>query len=382
VATCVLFIEQLDDERILSTRVESHGVATDPLEIRSSADIKKLQRDAKTIVVLPSEHCSLQELPLACLGERKARSAIPYALEEHLAQNVSTLHFAFDHRHYKDNTYLVAVIDKDYLNSVVIKLKSMDINFDVITIDWFALNDGECCVTKNSLLVHDKSFKGALSSKLADLYLNSNKDTELFTFRDSATFATDNKINRIDKTSKEWVALRLLQSNPVNLCQGDFLQGNNQQKSTGFWYAASAALTAVWLVGVLLYGIINTVVLNKKIANLDNQIEVIYRDFFPEAQQVISPRFRIEQLLKSNTGNKESVFWPLLAKMSGTYSPENITIKQLFFQNKILAITLLSKDFATLEALQKKLQLANIDVTQTRASSQDDQVLATLELKL
>ena len=94
--TCFLFARQFYDEACLSLRLDKNGEIDAPLSLRSFQEFKSLQRQSRTIIVLPTERSSLFEIELPWLGERKARAAIPYALEEQLAQNVATLHFAFD----------------------------------------------------------------------------------------------------------------------------------------------------------------------------------------------------------------------------------------------------------------------------------------------
>ncbi len=105
VATCFIFTEVLNEDQCLCLRLDPNGQIDAPLALRSTSEVKALQMNARTIVVLPTQSSSLHEVELPLLGERKARAALPYALEEELAQNVTTLHFSFDQKHYKQNRY-------------------------------------------------------------------------------------------------------------------------------------------------------------------------------------------------------------------------------------------------------------------------------------
>ncbi|AHE66506.1 hypothetical protein Loa_00947 [Legionella oakridgensis ATCC 33761 = DSM 21215] len=69
-------------------------------------------------------------------------------------------------------------------------------------------------------------------------------------------------------------------------------------------------------------------------------------------------------------------------KLAHAFSSGQFVIEQLRFQNQVLSVTLLSKDFAALEHLQRRLQQTKVKVSQTQASSHEQQVLATLELRL
>ncbi|MGL6028286.1 MAG: type II secretion system protein GspL, partial [Legionella sp.] len=146
-------------------------------------------------------------------------------------------------------------------------------------------------------------------------------------------------------------------------------------------YMLSASLTIIWLISIVLVNAINLHSLNKKNNALDQRIAVIYREFFPEAKQVISPRFRISQLLGDQTVNSQSRFWFLLTQLARVLKENNSTPEQIRYQNNLLAVTLISPDFASLERIEEQLKTRQLQVSQTQASTRDEQVFATLELK-
>lgn len=382
-ATCFLFTEQFNEEQCLCLRLNQDGQVDAPLASRPFSEIRSLQANAHTIVVLPTACSSLHTVELPWLGERKARAAIPFALEEQLAQSVQTLHFSFDRAHYQQGSYLVVATDKQFLMDLMTRLDALDINFDAMTLDWFALNDNEAFITKNSLLVNDNLFKGALSEELFSVYLNNgNKTSQIFLFKDSIPLLVNENDGIIDSASHEWIAKRLLQKDIMSLCQGE-LQHDTRQQTTKQWYFASAVVAGALLVSIAVFKILYLHSLTKRIDQIDQKIAVIYREFFPQAHQVISPKFRIEQLLKSGRASNElSSFWPLLDTFAKAYKSSQFTIEQFRFQGKILSVTLLSNDFAALETLQSYLQQEGIKVTQAQASSHEHKVLATLELSL
>jgi general secretion pathway protein L len=167
----------------------------------------------------------------------------------------------------------------------------------------------------------------------------------------------------------------------MNLCQGD-LQHDNRQQSNQFWYRICAVLSGVMLVSVLLFKLAYLHALTTKTTDIDKKIAVIYHQFFPEAKQVISPKFRIGQLLSVGAShNKASVLWVLLDKLAQSYK-DSSSIEQFHFQNQVLSVTLVSPNFAALEKLQQQLQQLNVKVTQAQAASHDGKVKAILELSL
>jgi general secretion pathway protein L len=383
VATCFIFTQHLNEEQCLCLLLDQQGQVEAPLALRPIHEARILQLDARTIMVVPAESSSLHEVELPLLGERKAREAIPYALEEQVAQNVTTLHFSFDNQHYQNNRYLVVVTDKQYLLDLFAKLDALELSFEIITLDWFALKENECCVTESGLLIRDNVFKGALNGDLAAIYLkNQEKQAQLFTFKDSNSLLSVTNATPIDALSCEWIAQRLLRSDLMNLCQGE-LQRDTRQHTVRYWYRGCAIMLGTLIGSILLINAFYLHSLKSKITDVDKKTAVIYRDFFPEAKQVISPRFRITQLLTSGLSNSDtSILWSLLDKLSHAYNGNLFTIEHFRFQNRVLSVTLVSNDFAALENLQQHLQKDKVNVAQSQASTRENKVIETLELSL
>lgn len=381
-ATCFLFSSHLTETSCLSIRLDDQGLIDAPLEQRSFEAIRILQMGCQTMVVLPCEQCTLHRVELPKLNLQKARAALPYALEEQVAQSVSTLHIAFDQQHYQNKQYLVAVIDKAYLHELMNRLKEFNLVFDVITLDWFALKIDEACVSETRLLVNDGAFQGALSADLATFYLtNRTSKSTILQFTDSAPALKSTAFMHTEGTSYAWLATRLFHANPLNLCQGE-LQHNTQQQTCTRWNYAVAVLAGLSLGLFLVINGILSHQLSTKIAVLDDQIRVIYHTFFPQSTQVISPKFRVEQLLKSKGAASDKTLWTLLDALSAAIQNQAFTVEQFHYQNQTLSVTFTSQDFAALEALERRLQKANVKVNQAQAALHDQHVLATLELRL
>jgi general secretion pathway protein L len=97
---------------------------------------------------------------------------------------------------------------------------------------------------------------------------------------------------------------------------------------------------------------------------------------------VISPKFRIEQLLKTDATAQQGAFWYLLEQLvQAVPHTKQVVIEQLRFQNQSIVVNLTSDTFATLESFENDLKKSSLQVTQTQASSNDKRVTATLELR-
>jgi general secretion pathway protein L len=198
-------------------------------------------------------------------------------------------------------------------------------------------------------------------------------------FENSHFPINDPSIKKKNEHSLEWIARKLLNTKPLNLCQGDMQQGN-----TSAWirkgYILSAVSAGIWLFSIILTQSMVLHSLNKQTRIIDSQIATIYHQFFPEAKQVISPKFRISQLLSKNSNGDQSHFWLLIAQFEKIIDDSVVHTQQLRYQNKTLFVTVVSPDFANLEQLENNLKKASLKVSQTEASTQEQQVIATLEL--
>lgn len=384
---CFLFINSLQENSYLSLGLDSQGHIKEELTLRNADSIKTLQYNADTIVVLSTSLSSLHTVDLPCLVEKKAQAAIPFALEEKLAQNITSQHFAFDKNHYQDGKYLVSVIDKSFLRELIAKLNKEGIIFHTITLDWFALSPNEMAVCDDYLLINTETFQGALSQDLVSLYFSSSQYSSSnlscyhFSNKNSDLLQqTSLKIIKINEHYYHWIASRLQAINPLNLCQGEFEQGDLQQ-AVKRWYIAAFTMGFLCILAFILHHGTKIHSFHKEMHNLDTEIAHIYHEFFPQATQVISPKFRITQLLKTNQLSQQNNFWILLNALAKILNSDD-KIRQINYQNNMIMLTLALENFQRLENIQEALQKINIKVKQTQALMENHQIIGTLELSL
>jgi general secretion pathway protein L len=383
-ATCLLFITHLDADGCLCILLNKAGEVDAPLQKRAASEIQALQIQARTILVVPTSMAGIHQLELPWLGNNKAREAIPYALEEQVAQPVSELHFAFDKAHYEKGRYLIVVIDKQLLTNWMGLLDELGIDFDHVTVDWFALHPGEILVSEHRVLIFQKQFKGALSPHLAQLYLNQTTEPcHGFLFDDSSPDVRSPQLTSMEGKFDAFIANRLHNAHSINICQGEFRHDTHRESSRR-WYFVSAALFGLWLLCILGMNALSVYRLNTEQRIVNEQIAEIYHAFFPKAALVVSPKFRIEQVLKNDTSEQQGNFWYLLGQLASSIDVESkhVTIDSLHYQNQMLNGNLLCSDFASLEAFEHRLENAKLKVNQTQASSQDNHVVAILELRV
>lgn len=394
--TCYIFVNEKNKDELLSIRLNLSGDIEQVLKMRTLEEIRELQFNCKTVIVMPTQWSTLLELELPWLAERKAREAIPFALEDHLAQSVNQLHFSIDRAHYKDNSYLVVVMAKLLLQEWMMYFQSMNIGYDAITIDWFALVENEGIILDDRVLINAGQYKGTLSFDVWASYTQDWCTTlQWQAFTDSVYVANITSFKENKQISYEWLAKRLHQHTIMNLCQGEF-QHDTSRTQVSRWYQWTGIVAGVWLFCFFAIHAGLWMMVSHKNKQLDQQIFNAYHVFFPDARQVISPKIRIMQLLKKGTQH-DAVLWSLMEKLSQAFAKnkhnttkvgdihhlEHVTlIQDLQFQNQVLTITLLCESFVALEKMEADLRQAQVRVHQVSAATDVQEVVAKLELSL
>ncbi len=384
-STCFLFFNNFEFAEFFSLKIINFNEAV-PLAKRTVSEIRELQHNSRTVIVLSASLFGIYEVPLPKINEQKLRRTLPYALEENLAQNVDEVHFAFDQKFYDGENYLTTLVDKNKFRDFIEKLKSFNISFDAITIDYFALDKEEVVFASDGgVLVNDINFKGSLPQELLPLYLNENI-ANILSFEDSIIpkeielFLKEKNRLVYDVCCYSWIARRLMERGYLNLCQGEFLI-KNKKHTIVRWYKISGAFTVLASISFIFFNLVNFNILGKEINKIDENIEIIYRDFFPKASSIISPKFRIEQLLKQNENNNEGFLFVLLNELGLALNNAEYAIEKIDFKDKELIVALVLSDFKALESIETKLKVKKITVNQKQALSSNEKVFATLELK-
>lgn len=369
-----------EENNYLSILFDHNFKVIEPIKKRSFNEIKTLQYNAKTQVVLPTTNSTLYKIELPKLTDNKTRTAIPFALEDKLAQDIESLHFAFDNQHYNNGSYLVIVVDLSWICEIINNLKNHGLSYDILTLDWFALKTEETWLLKNYVLVNSELFNGALTYDLASFYLKKMpQNQQVYRFADlKIPKDIDQEGLTITGNCYEFMAKRFQNIHPINIYQGKLKQSTKLQNNRSL--QSLLVIACSWLIIFCSFNFIKIHSLNQQNKELDNKIAVIYHEFFPNAQQVISPRFRISKLLQTNKHVADSKFWVLLEKLTNALKNLDLKVNEITFQKDTLTVNLVSKNFMNLEKLQNNLQKTAVKIKQARSTTRDFEVLGYLEL--
>lgn len=391
----------------------SEGELTGKITSAPLTELSEIAGD-RTAVVLLNSHClHINQLQLPTQNLQKMLKAVPYAIEEFIADDVDNFHFVVAKNRHNNLTSVVG-INKDTLTDIIRVFNDANIKIDKIIPDalCLAVNDGEqwACLNynddsylqtdiTNGLVISHDILPYIFSRKLHDENLNMPEKILLFSEQEN-TSAFD-QLKQQDIVDSEKIELvnivynthplvvfcgNYKQAMPLNLLQYKF---KPRRKTSGYWqhWRLAASLAATWLVLYLGLAGFQHAQLKEANATTKASIEKIYKTAFPQSRKIVNPRVQMEQKLNelrsaSGSGNNGLVF--LLTESFGTLShdKENITLQSLTFRNNRMDIGLESTNLRAVENLNKLLNTnKKIKSEITSSSSEKDKVKGNLRIE-
>ncbi|MDH5517089.1 MAG: type II secretion system protein GspL [Gammaproteobacteria bacterium] len=348
-------------------------------------------------------HFSYQTIPAKNI--QRALQAIPFALEDQLAEDIELMHFATSPASH--NIYPVAAIKHQTLQQITTSLSELEIEADCIYTDalclprtansWRFLHSGDSISIDqgNNTIIHsDPDMFELILKQLIQQTKAENipASFEVFTNKNlpDEIIRTDElpasiEINRHQFSS----AIALFAANLSGKHQVNLLQGKYQvQKTTHQWWkpwllAASLAVIVICL--QLLSGILELSKFSQENTLLNHEINSIYKRSFPASKKIINARVQMESKLKAlqkNMGKADSGFIDILADIAPVVSANNLTIKAINYRNRKFELQITTDKLSSAEKLMTDFnKLTSVKAELVSSSSESKQVTAKIQLE-
>jgi general secretion pathway protein L len=383
-------------------KLDEEGVPITRGAEASLEQISSFTQNANVIVLLPLEQMFLTSVNTRARKQKHLLKAIPFALEDELADDVDSLHFALGQR-YGENDFPVAVIDKHMLDAVLGQLSEVGIYPDLLTADVFGLPFREdtwtILIENDRALVRTAKYQGFTIDihNLQQMLTSSLRQAEI-TPSELNIYCCDDQqtgikklnlsisTNELDDCPPGLFADGLDENECINLLQAAYRNKDKKHHQVGTWKVA-AMLFGVWLTLSFLSVFIDHYRLSIQENNLDAKIVQIMKQTFPDMQNVSadSARTKMEARLKSfmdttNTNTKAG-FIELLA-MSGESMKKagKVDIDTMTYREGKLNMNVKSPDVQILDSVNQILKSKNYSTDIQSANTQGDIVEAKLEV--
>lgn len=361
----------------------------------------------RVVVLVPGTEVLLTHVQVPTKQRQRMLRAIPYALEEHLAADVDTLHFAVGARN--DQGVATAVVDRARMDEWLNMLKQVEIQPHSMLTDiqalpmaegeWVLLledvstllrtkdNDGSAVSTDTLAMMLPLALEQSgedRPNRLQVIDCCSEASSGLETIE---KFCVENEIEFQLKPGEGQlldILVRGVKETPaIDLLQGDYSRREQLGKVWRPWLL-SGALAGVWLLLLLSISLHSFFALKGEEKELTARIEKLYRDTFPDARKVVNARVQMEQRLDAlKGGSGEGGVVNLLAKVGPALSQtKKLELKAMRFKLGTLELDLELGDLQTLDQLKQTLSAGGgLNVKIDTASSRDGKVETRLKIE-
>lgn len=367
---------------------------------------------AVTTVLVPSESILLTQTRVPTRQRQRLLQAVPYALEEQLAADVETLHFALAPQINTDDYVAVAVVADAYIQHWQTLLQSLDGTVTRLVPDVFAVpypTEGwGIALMGERVLVRTGAYSGfaielsnfalCLALALTEAEVQPPRCFTVY-YQHETDIGVQAALTILHGTGmplQQQVQPRGLAAiwaqgldcvQPLNLLQGRYRPVSGYNLTWRPWRLSLALSLACGIAFACVQFIEYQQQLRYREA-LSQRIEAVYRETFPKAQRVVSPRVQMEQQLRQLQGGQagaaaQANVLQTLAKISTPLAQTaGLVLKRLEYRAQVLELNLELASLQALEQLKIQLQQVGMAVEIQSASSLNNRVETRLTIAL
>jgi general secretion pathway protein L len=364
-------------------------------------------RNHSPVILVPSTELLLTQVDIPSKQWQRIVQAIPYALEEQLAEDIETLHFAVGQRVSQTGEIALAIIANRQMEAYLQQLNTVGITptrlipdilvvpqpeagwgivfFDNVALVRIGLQAGFAIET-----IH---LKKALSLALVEhqahppqqLVIYNNSQQSILDELSELGIPIEEKNH--DSGALAWLIPGLLAKNTINLIQGKY---HPQNKIKHLWrpWRLTAALVLLWLTIQAIQQSIFYHNLRQQQQILNTQIVALYRKTVPQARKIVNPRVQMEQQLTAlqtqhgQYSKSDDNFLELLNSISiPLVRTPGFDLKRLDYQQGRLNLQIEVANLQALESLKLRLKNLEFAVEILTAVSRNNRVESRLRIE-
>jgi len=361
---------------------------------------------ARVVGLVPSTAVLLTYARVPSQNRQRMLNAIPFALEEDLATDIDSLHFAVG-RIEEDGAIPVAVVDRNLMEQWQQLFTNAGLAVDVLVPDVFALpndaNTWNLVVDANKALLRTGEQSGVafetenlgfILSLLLKQKSEEDKPESIEVWQDAERGdllplnSDEVEVKNHANTSGILGLISKIEfdpSNAINLLQGAFSKSEQIGKYLRPWRIAAVLLVA-WFVFALSNAILKSSALEAKSAALRAEAVHIYRATFPDEKKVIKPKGQMQQKLRKlkNGDNKSGLTFMDMLDQTGDVinKTSGLVLRSVRYKNSVMDIDLELPNLQLLDQLKQKLSASKeLSVEIQSAASRDNKVQGRLQIK-
>jgi general secretion pathway protein L len=398
--TLLLRADPVDREIWRWLRLDNEGNPPGEPGAGSLADAAGEAAGLKVVILAPALDCLLTQAQIPGHNRQKLLRAVPYALEEHVSDEVERLHFALGPVRV-DADWPVAIIARRYMEELLAEAAAAGLDVQQVSPEQLAIPRAEheisVLISNGLALVRSGDYSGyAVDSENLGIFLAASaEDTDTVpalqiylqqggVVPDIAGYAGE--VRTVSYTGDPLtVYARGLDERAINLLQGAYGRSGEWARILRPWRTTAALLLTGVLVSNVAMGV-DYFRLNRESEQLRAQIEATYREAFPETRRVVNPRAQMQQQLdrlqhRKGTGAE---FLALLSRSGNVLKGiQGIEVNAAGFRDGRLDLDLTATDLQLLDKLKQDLARAGglkVEI-QSATAGADKQVKGRLRIQ-
>lgn len=399
----IIYMPLVGEDAVQWAVSDDHGKLTSSVEYGTLAEVADTVDGRRVTLILPADDVLLAEAVVPGGSQARAQQAIPYALEELVADDVDSLHFALGSKGQKD-TYPVAVIGHSVMERVTEQCLEAGLRPAEVVPETLALPqlDGSgpdvrawtALLDQDQAVVRLEKFKGfATDPDMASMMLEGARaelpeevTPTLVIFRTSqaAELTVPDSVEVEMRDCDHRLALYasgLMNSPHINLLQGIYNPKKNFDKTWKPW-RWTAALAACLCLALFAGKWLDVNKLNKQEAYLDAEIAKAFKQALPDARMQ-RPRRQIESALNKIGETNNDGFTSRMSQIAASLATQpQTTLKTIGYRNGRFDLDLNTDAVPTLDALKSEIaKRGSLGMSVQSANREDNAVRGRVRIE-
>ncbi|HHJ16024.1 MAG TPA: type II secretion system protein GspL [Gammaproteobacteria bacterium] len=348
--------------------VDEQGQGKGPVQ-NGAPDAGVIAAVRRVVVLVPGAEVSLMAAQVPGRNRQRVLRAVPYALEEQLADDVEQLHFALGGAD-ADDRYPVVVVERNHMDGWAALLQAQGISASQWVPDILAVphesDSWSLLVDADNVLVRSGEYSG-FSVNMENLpmvftLMQAREETPAAArVYGKALFELEGiELEFVDeqRVALEYLARGLMQGPVIDLLQGDYSRREEWGRLLRPWKTSAALLLAGLVVAGASTGL-DYYRLSQQQEQLTAEIEALYRKTFPNARRIVNPRVQMEQqltALQRKSGGGSTDFLAMLAETANVIrAAKGISVQGASYRDGRLDLELMADNLQLLDKLKQEL---------------------------
>ena len=399
----IIYMPLVGEDKVQWAFSDEKGTLTTAVREGSLSDAAESVEGRRATLILPADDVLLAKSVVPGNSLARAQQAIPYALEDQVADDVDDLHFALGAKG-RDDEYPVAVIGRDVMDSITERcseagLRPSEIVPETLALPVLTASDDETVVWSALLdqgraVVRLSNYEGfatdtAMASMMIEGALSETpEDTQI----SLVAFSTD-ETTQLEVPETLDLELRpcdhrlalyasgLDTAVRVNLLQGEYSPKKNFDRSWKPW--RSTAILAACICAVLVVGkFIELRQLRGQEASLDTQITAAFEQALP-GTRMQRPRRQVQSALEQIGAVNNDGFTSRMAQIAASLSTQPQTeLRTIGYRSGRFDLDLNTDDVPTLDEFKSELtKRGSLNMTVQSANRENDSVRGRVRIE-